>query len=708
VSHQRDALGYPIGVLFSRNFITKPLYLKEISIVIRSALTFLALGGLAGAISTTAVANPIPIDSFAKVPNIQSVSMSADGENLVALIAAPGSNNEDTALATWDLNDLERGPVITPSGDRMKFIAANALKADKLLVFGRQEWTGRLGGCGEGRATGAEATFIVKPYLTDVQHSDFKEAFADNTRRLGVSQDTQRCLEIAGTASLVNSLPLDPENVIISQLNSLTFQSNYYLYNVRTGDTEMLLSASGRAAPGLFNPRNGELLTRSQIEPDGSNEFIQKVLIRNADTGEFDVHEPLSRPLSERYTVSIVGMDEATGKFYVLTDLFSDRVEAWMYDPKTRTFDEEPLVAHPEFSIGSIILGSRPSNFNQILGFTIAGGGFETVYTDPTMAGIQQGLENAFSGQNVSITGYNDDMSRVLFTTGSHRHPTTYHLLIDRQRVMTLGNSRPWIDPEEIGEQRWVTYEARDGLKIPAILDLPAGWTRDDGPLPTIIHPHGGPWARDVMGWDSSGWVPFLTSRGYAVLRPQYRGSAGLGRELWLAGDRQWGLAMQDDKDDGAAWLVEEGIADPDRIAIFGYSYGGFAAVAATVRENSPYQCALAGAPVADLARLGNSWSDNRLQRILQGQTVTGLDPMQAIEDANIPILLYVGDRDVRTPSWHAENFHNAVQDRVRSELVIIDDMPHSLPWYPRHHRETLALIERYLGQSCGLQARSS
>ena len=84
-----------------------------------------------------------------------------------------------------------------------------------------------------------------------------------------------------------------------------------------------------------------------------------------------------------------------------------------------------------------------------------------------------------------------------------------------------------------------------------------------------------------VGGWDASGWVPFLTSRGYAVLRPQYRGSMGLGRRLWLTGDAEWGQKMQDDKDDGAAWLVEQGIADPERMAIFGYSYGGFAAAAA-------------------------------------------------------------------------------------------------------------------------------
>lgn len=666
---------------------------------------FTALLGLtvASLITATAVAlERIPIESFARIQGIQSVSMSADGKNLVALAAAPDSQ-EDTALISWDLTDRGSGPVVTPSGDRMKFIAASALKADRILVFARQEWTGRLAGCGEGRRTGATKTFIMKPYLTDILHAEFSEAFADNTRRIGVSREMQRCLEIAGTASLVNTLPLDPENVIIQQVNNLTLQGNYYLYNLRTDETELLMRAGGRSSPGLFNPRNGELMTRTQIEPVAEGRYEQRILIRNPESDEFETHDNLTRNLSDRYTVNIAGVDEDTGKFYVLTDLFSDLVQAWMYDPKTREFDDEPLVAHPEFSIGGLILGSQPSNFNQVLGFTIAGLQPETVYVDPEMAGIQQGLQNAFPGQRVTINSYNDDKSIVLFTTSSNRHSPSYHLLRNRQEVETLGGQRPWIDPENIGEQRWVTYEARDGLKIPAILDLPAGWSKDDGPLPAIIHPHGGPWARDWGGWDSTGWVPFLTSRGYAVLRPQYRGSTGLGRELWLAGDSEWGQAMQDDKDDGAKWLVKEGIADPDRLAIFGYSYGGFAAVAATVRENSPYQCAIAGAPVSDLARLGNLWSENRLQRILQGQTVDGMDPMRNTDKANIPILLYVGDRDVRTPAFHAKGFYEAVRERVPARFEMIDDMPHSLPWYSSHYRKTLSLIERFLVNECGL-----
>lgn len=660
------------------------------------ACGLMVLAGAAGA------AEPIAIEAFSKVPEIQSPSMSTDGKNLVAIIALPGSDNQETALATWDVENIAGGPTITPSGDRMKFIYASALKADKLLVLGRQEWTGQLGGCGEGSMSGATKTFVTKTYLTGSDHGKFSEAFADNTRKLGISKQTQRCLELTGTSQLVHGLPLDPEQVIVAQLNELSLSSNYYLYNLRTGDTKLLFRGGGRSSPGLFDPRTGELVTRSQIESAGTDEYELQVHVRNPDTGEFQKHDALSTRLSERYTVGISGLDEETGKLYVLTDLFSDRVQAWMYDPRTRKFDAEPLVAHPEFDIGSLILGTQASNFNRVLGFTVAGPETEEVYVDPEMKAVHDGLKSAFPGMNVSIADYTDGLARVLFSVSDHRHAPSYHLLFDRSQLVPLGASRPWIDADAIGEQKWVTYTARDGRSIPALLDLPAGWKAGDAALPTIIHPHGGPWARDEGGWDGSGWVPFLTSRGYAVLRPQYRGSAGVGRELWIAGDEQWGLAMQDDKDDGAAWLVEQGIADPDRLAIFGYSYGGFAAAAAVVRPDSPYQCAISGAPVTDLGRLGTTWSSNRLQRIMQGRTVKGMDPMRETAKANIPVLLYVGDRDVRTPSFHAKGFYDAVRNTVPAKFELIPDMPHSMPWYPRHQETTLKLIEDFLADDCG------
>ena len=644
---------------------------------------------------------PISIENLARLPALQSVTMSPDGKHLVGLIPAP-KNPDNTALAAWDTDALSSGPkVVTPSGDHMKFIAAFALKADKILAVARQEWTGNLGGCGEGKAVGATRTFVTKAYLTGDDQKQFEEAFAsDKARNVGVSEDTRRCLEISGTARLVNMLPLDPDNVVIERASGASLVSTYYLYNLKTGDAKLLFTGGGQKTPSLFDPRTGEVLAKTEIEPTG-DDYEQKIYILNPQTGQFDLQTPLTSKLSNRHEVNVVGRDDATGKYYVLTDQFSDKVQALMYDPATRKYDQEPVVTDKDYSIADLLFSTRRSDFNQVVGFVVNGPHRQQVYVDPALKAVQAGVEKAFPGQQVTIDGYTNDLSRVLFTTDGASVPTAYHLLLDKQKVANLGSMRPWIKPDMIGTESWVTYKARDGMVIPAILDLPAGWKKGDAPIPAVVMPHGGPWARDYMGWDISGWVPMLTSRGYAVLRPQYRGSEGLGRALWLAGDEQWGLKMSDDVDDGAAWLVAQGIAQKDRIAIYGYSYGGFAAVAADVRSPSPFQCAIAGAPVANLGRLGTSWSDNRLQRILQGKTVKGMDPMKNTDKAHLPILLFGGDRDVRVPSYHLRDFYKAVENKVKAKYVVIPDMPHSMPWYPSQARDVDNLVVDYLQNDC-------
>lgn len=188
-------------------------------------------------------------------------------------------------------------------------------------------------------------------------------------------------------------------------------------------------------------------------------------------------------------------------------------------------------------------------------------------------------------------------------------------------------------------------------------------------------------------------------------MQPQYRGSDGWGRELWLAGDMEWGQKMQDDKDDGAAWMVQQGYVDADKMAIHGYSYGGFAAIAASVRPNSPFQCAIGGAGVANLQKIANNWGDNRVQRTFQGRTVKGMDPLQNTDKINIPILLYHGDYDVRVPLFHSRDFYNAIKkDSPESKLVVLKQMGHqSNKWKPEHKETVLEEIDQFLTNTCGM-----
>ena len=135
-----------------------------------------------------------------------------------------------------------------------------------------------------------------------------------------------------------------------------------------------------------------------------------------------------------------------------------------------------------------------------------------------------------------------------------------------------------------------ITYVTRDGLRIEAYLSLPAGHTPETArALPLVVNPHGGPWARDTWGFCSE--VQFLCNRGYAVLQMNFRGSTGYGRRFLEASYKQWGLKMQDDITDGVRYLIDRGIADPQRIAIYGGSYGGYATLAGLAFTPDLYAC---------------------------------------------------------------------------------------------------------------------
>jgi len=234
-----------------------------------------------------------------------------------------------------------------------------------------------------------------------------------------------------------------------------------------------------------------------------------------------------------------------------------------------------------------------------------------------------------FDGASVEITAYRSgEVPTYLLRVTGLTYPTE-HYLLRGQTLTLLSKEYPQIDRRALGKSRFVYYKARDGLNIPAILTVPNPALCGPGPYAAVVHPHGGPWARDNMAYDASGWVPLLASRCRLVLQPQYRGSADWGRTLWMAGDAEWGQKMQDDKDDGAKWLASEKLADPKRIAMFGFSYGGYAAFAAAVRPHGLYKCAIAGAGVSDIERIWARFYTNPFFRDRQAPTVKGLSPLR-------------------------------------------------------------------------------
>ena len=306
-------------------------------------------------------------------------------------------------------------------------------------------------------------------------------------------------------------------------------------------------------------------------------------------------------------------------------------------------------------------------------------------------------LESAYT-----ITSWTPDLNAVVFQVGGASRPPESYLLRNGKLTM-LAKAYPDIDPAALGKTRVVYYKARDGLDIPAFVTTPSVELCGPAPWPAVVHPHGGPWARDTMGFDGSMWVPLMASRCYAVLRPQFRGSQGWGRRLWKAGDAEWGQKMQDDKDDGAKWMVEQGIAQKGRIAMFGFSYGGYSAMAASVRPDGPYKCAIAGAGVSDHKRIWAQFYTNPFFRERQAPTVDGLNPVERADNLQIPIMVYHGDRDQTVPleqsDWFVSKAKGAKKPVVYHEIA---DYGHGPAWTRKIMGDQLRIIEDYLVRDCG------
>jgi dipeptidyl aminopeptidase/acylaminoacyl peptidase len=219
-------------------------------------------------------------------------------------------------------------------------------------------------------------------------------------------------------------------------------------------------------------------------------------------------------------------------------------------------------------------------------------------FFDTKRAELQAFVDGQLSGRENTVVSHSRDETLYVVCSANDRTLGAYYLLDAQARTLThLFEISPWLDEQNMAEMRPIRFSARDGLTIHGYLTLPPGSASKS--LPLVVHPHGGPWARDRWGFDPE--LQFLASRGYAVLQVNFRSSAGFGRKFLEAGFGQWGLSMQDDITDGVRWAIDEGIADPARIAIYGGSYGGYATLAGLTKTPDLYACGISYVGVSNL-----------------------------------------------------------------------------------------------------------
>ena len=318
-----------------------------------------------------------------------------------------------------------------------------------------------------------------------------------------------------------------------------------------------------------------------------------------------------------------------------------------------------------------------------VIGVTYVDDRERSAYFEPEYEELARTLARAIPG-NPAI-GFRDvtrDGNKILIFAASDSNPGRYYLY-DRTRrgLEEIMSVRPQLDGVTLSRVRAVAYPAADGVQVPAYLTLPPG-REDARGLPGIVLPHGGPSARDVGDFDEL--AQFLAHQGYAVLQPNYRGSEGYG-DAWLAqnGFRGWQISIGD-VTAGGRWLIAQG-ADPNRLGIVGWSYGGYAALQSAVTEPGLFKAIVAIAPVTDLALLweqAEGFTNYRLvrQQVGQGPHVRAGSPLQNVERIVAPVLMFHGTRDINVGVLHAQRMDRALRDAGKvSELVLFEGLEHDL-----------------------------
>lgn len=342
-----------------------------------------------------------------------------------------------------------------------------------------------------------------------------------------------------------------------------------------------------------------------------------------------------------------------------------------------------------------------------LAGYIAQGDERELTLFAPKLQARLKATRKAFPGRYVHFYSASDDFNRLVVKTDGNRDTGNWWLIdIPSGQADLIGSTYENVPDDEVGDVRMIDYTAADGLKLRAVLTLPAH--REPRALPVVVLPHGGPATRDYPEFDW--WAQAYASRGYAVFQPNFRGSTGYGLGLRLAGNGEWGRKMQTDISDGLAELVKQGIVDGQRACIVGASYGGYAALAGVTVQQGLYRCAVSVAGVSDLREmlLSESGSEAALRYWKQfmgarSSTDSRLDPLSPAklgDKADAPVLLIHGRDDTVVPIDQSKRMRRALERAKKPvEFVELKGEDH---WLSREEtrvamlRSAVSFVEKY------------
>jgi acetyl esterase/lipase len=404
-------------------------------------------------------------------------------------------------------------------------------------------------------------------------------------------------------------------------------------------------------------------LVRYSVRAKGSDQWQALCTYNEVDHSGF-------RPLAVDRDLDIAyGFKKKDGRFALYTMTLDGRAE------------EKLIYARDDVDVGSLMQIGR---HRRVVGVSYATAYRDTKYSDAGMENVAASLERALPARSgVHVVDSSVDETKLLIYSSADIDAGVYYIF-DRpaRRLQTFLVSRSPLEGVTLAKERPVNYQAKDGVIIPGYLTLPPG---KDGArnLPAMVLPHGGPSARDEWGFD---WLPqYFAAQGYAVLQPNFRGSSGYG-DTWFQdqGFKSWQVAIGDILDAGR-WLVAQGIADPNRLAVFGWSYGGYAALQSVVVDSSLFKAAVAVAPVTDLPALAEQYRRTTgffqiRDFIGEGPHVREGSPAENARRIKVPVLIFHGTEDINVRIYQSEMMDRALTAAgVKHELVTFKGLDHRL-----------------------------
>ena len=484
--------------------------------------------------------------------------------------------------------------------------------------------------------------------------------------------------DIEGIRAMMYAFPEDEPDIVYLGLNDRDERyHDLYRMKISTGEKELIFENTEGYSSYVFD-LDGDLRLLSKTTDDGGTEYF-----RIGDGGEI---VSIIRSTNEE-NVGVIRFHKDGERVYLDTNIGEDIDLSRLTLFNVETLEEEVVESDPEGEVdfGGTVFSDRDE---ELIATYYVGDRMRIYFHDKDFEKAYKKLKKELPDGDLYLgASTKDDRYWIVAVTSDTDPGARYLYDMETGKIQFLYRPRPELPTEHLAEMKPVQYKSRDGYTIHGYLTVPKGVKAKN--LPVVIHPHGGPWARDVWGYN--GYVQFLANRGYAVFQPNFRASTGYGKEFFNAGKRQWGYAMQDDITDGVNWLIDEGIADPDKVAIFGGSYGGYATLAGLAFTPDLYAAGVSYVGVSNMLTFLKSipayWETAR--KFLNEhvgdpdnpedvERLKAQSPLFAADRITSPLLVVQGANDPRVVKAESDQIVVAMRDLGREvEYMVAPDEGH-------------------------------